>query len=175
MLVQLPLLVLAGWCLGTSCMSLFGRARKSEWNQGGIPGLLIAITALLFWMLPKSLDGALEGIDLEVAKFITLPLCLGVPLALSWRRAHPLVRGFLKAQFLSMLGVLSFLYSAAPIRICNNYLVSEQETLGLLLGAIALLLAGLWGGALFFGEQQNDSSGAVLIPSLANQRISSHA
>lgn len=150
MLVQLPLLVLAGWCLGTGLLSIIPALGHTKWNRGGIPGLLVAIYTLLFWMLPKSLDGALDDPALEMAKFASLPLCFGLPLALSWPRAHVLVRGFLKAQFLSMLGVLSFLYTHAPVRICNNYLVSEQETAGVLLGGAAIALALGWAAPLFF-------------------------
>lgn len=155
MLVQLPLLTLSGWCLGTGLLSMLPRLGRTEWNQGGIPGLIIAVFTLLFWMLPKSLDGSLDDPLLEVVKFVTLPLCFGLPLALSWPRAQALVRGFLKAQFISMLGVLSFIYTHAPVRICNNYLVSEQETAGLLLGGAAVVLAIGWTAPLFFAAEPN--------------------
>lgn len=151
MLVQLPLLALAGWLMGKGLMTMVPESRSTSWNRGGITGLIIAIITLLFWMLPKSLDAALGDTGTEVAKFVMLPLCLGLPLALSWPRAHVLIRGLLKAQFISMLGVLSFLYTHAPVRICNNYLVGEQETAGLLMGGAAIALAAYWGSILVFG------------------------
>lgn len=151
MLVQMPLLALAGWFMGRGLVNMLPACRSTAWNQSGIPGLIVAITTLLFWMLPKSLDAALGDSVVEIAKLVTLPLCLGMPLALSWPRGHVLVRGLLKAQLISMLGVLSFLYTHAPVRICNNYLVGEQQTAGVLMGGIALALAAYWGGALILG------------------------
>lgn len=47
---------------------------------------------------------ALAGALWEAGKFVSLPLLVGLPLRLGWARAHPLLRGVLKAQALSMLG-----------------------------------------------------------------------
>lgn len=161
MLVQLPLLALAGWCLGTGLPSMIPALSHTGWNRGGIPGLIVAVTTLSFWMLPKSLDGSLDDPALEFAKFVTLPFCLGAAFAISWPRAHPLVRGFLKAQFVSMLGVLAFLYTHAPARICNNYLLGEQPWAGVLFAAAAITLAILWGGSLFFAVRTPARTSAI--------------
>jgi hypothetical protein len=67
MLVQIPLLVAAGWLL-------FGAfparvlARVERWNHRGITGLVLATAAAAFWMLPRSLDAATSHAPVAVAK-----------------------------------------------------------------------------------------------------------
>lgn len=140
-LVQMPLLVLAGG------VGAGGLAIKREWAK---PLLLVALTVFLFWMLPRNVDWALTPAG-ELAKYITLPLMLGGPLRLFWPKIGPILRGFLKANALSMLGVLGFLYTHAPIRICNSYLVSAQQDLGFAFLYLAAALACIWALPILFG------------------------
>ena len=86
MLVQIPLLVVIGYLLRG------GIPRRvvaviDRWNGQGITGLLLASLAGLFWMLPRSLDAAVGEASMEVAKFISVPLLIGLPMGLSWPRA----------------------------------------------------------------------------------------
>jgi hypothetical protein len=90
----------------------------------------LAVLTLLFWMLPRSLDAALDHSIMEVAKFITLPLLTGLPLYHSWAGLSLIGRGIVWSNFIAMLFVLAWLYLAAPLRICNNYLLNAQEALG---------------------------------------------
>lgn len=142
-LVQLPMLALAGallpWPGGTG-----------DWSRGGWAALLVAIFAMAFWMLPRSIDAALAEPMTEVAKFVTVPLAIGLMLRLGWARAHPLLRGGLKAQALAMLGVLAFLYTHAPARLCNAYLADDQVRLGLGFLWVAIGLGLAWALPLFF-------------------------
>lgn len=147
-LVQLPLLALAGWWVGKALPPAFVRA-LAPWNRNGVTGLTLAIFTAIFWEMPRSLDGAVESSALEAAKFISLPLALGLPLAVSWPLAPTLLRGFIQAHVLSMLGVLCWLYSVAPVRLCNNYLLDDQEVMGIAFGVLALLFSAVWGGRLF--------------------------
>lgn len=140
-LVQMPLLVLAG-VLGAYDLRL-----RQDW---ALPLLLLALTVFLFWMLPRNVDWALSPQG-ELTKYITLPLLLGLPLRLSWPCLGPILRGFIKANALSMLGVLGFLYTHAPIRICNSYLVSAQQDLGFAFLYLAAALACLWAFPVLFG------------------------
>lgn len=152
-LVQLPCLALAGWLVGSSMREQILRVYSPA--DRGLAGLLVAIFAIAFWMLPRSIDAALESPVVELAKFFSIPLLIGMPLAICWERAHPIVRGFLKAQTLSMLGVMAFLYTHAPIRICNNYLTSDQERLGFGFLIAAFVLALIWVVPLFVGTGSN--------------------
>lgn len=141
-LVQMPLLVLAG------VLPAWDLCVRRKW---AVPLLLTALTAFLFWMLPRNVDWALTPAG-EAAKFLSLPLLLGVPLRLSWHWLGPVLRGFLKANALSMLGVLGFLYTHAPVRICNSYLVSAQQELGFAFLYLAAALACLWAIPVLFGH-----------------------
>ncbi|MFN2338835.1 MAG: hypothetical protein ABR544_07670 [Gammaproteobacteria bacterium] len=153
MLVQLPLLAALG-AYAAQLLPARLRSRLEDWNCGGLPFTLLALFAAAFWMLPRSLDGALNHGYLELAKFISLPLLVGAPLALSWRRLSAIGRGFIWSNLLSMLILLGWLYSVSPIRVCTNYLVDQQVLLGrsllLLAAALTLLLA----GRLFFGGSE---------------------
>ncbi|WP_291729753.1 hypothetical protein [Leisingera sp. F5] len=141
-LAQMPLLVLAGAITGWDLRV------PPSW---AVPLLLTALTAFLFWILPRNVDWALTPAG-ELAKYLSLPLLLGVPLRLSWPWLGPVLRGFLKANALSMLGVLGFLYTHAPVRICNSYLVSAQQDLGFAFLYLAAALACLWAFPLLFGQ-----------------------
>lgn len=150
MLVQLPLLVGLG-AAAVAWLPAGWRRRLDDCNAAGLPLTLLALFAAAFWMLPRSLDAALNAPLMELAKFLSLPLLVGMPLALSWRRLPLIGRGFLWSNLVSMLVVLGWLYSAAPVRMCTNYLVDQQQLLGRSLLLLALGLA-LWlAGQVLFG------------------------
>lgn len=145
MLVQIPLLVAAGAWLG-GALPAGGREAVQAWNAYGLPGLLLAVFTLAVWMLPRSLDAAVLDTGAATAKFLSLPLLAGLPLRLSWSRLPMVARGVVWSKLLAMLGVMSWLYLEAPVRVCNNYLQDDQELVGrLLLGILALLGATLVG------------------------------
>lgn len=156
MLVQIPLLIIIGalWAPSTP-------ARLREWlsacNAGGIPLTLLALFASAYWMLPRALDAALNFAVVELVKFITLPLLVGLPLALSWRRLSLLGQGFVWSNFVSMLGVLSWLYIVSPVRVCNNYLINQQVLLGHGLLAFTLALFVVGAARVFVGSPLQDA------------------
>jgi len=151
-LLQLPLLALSGALIAKVLLE-DRHWRQSSWMKGGLEPILIAIFTTAFWMLPRSIDAALTDPRMEIAKFVTVPLLIGAPLAIAWPKAHPLLRGFLKAEAVSMLAVMAFLYTHAPVRICNAYLVSDQERLGLGFLLAAILCAVLWTGPIFWDRR----------------------
>ncbi len=138
MLVQIPLLVLAGALLAR-CIPAKLRRGFEELDAHGVPGMLAAAFASSYWMLPRALDAALSDPLAELAKFWSLPLLVGVPLALSWPRMGPIGRGFVLANAISMIAVVGWLYREAPVRLCSWYLVDQQVLLGNALLALALL------------------------------------
>ena len=58
-LAQMPLLALAGWLVGDAFAPRL-RQIGENWNQGGVAGLTLVIFTGLFWMLPRSVDGAVQ-------------------------------------------------------------------------------------------------------------------
>lgn len=145
MLVQIPLLGIAGWWLAALLPPRVTEV-LGNWNRSGISGLLLASLATLAWMLPRALDAALASPWVEVAKFLSVPLLIGMPLALSWPRAGFVVRGVFLLETIATTFRLGWLYLAAPQRLCSNYLLDDQQRLGQWLMAIgaAIFLLALW-------------------------------
>lgn len=141
MLVQIPLLAVAGYLLRAALSERWERA-ISSWNPVGINGVLVATFVLAYWMLPRSMDAAVSDWPYTVAKFITVPLLVGLPLGLSWPRMNFIVRGVLMMELIAMFLRLGWLYQASPVRLCNSYLIDDQQLTGryLLAAGVALLV-----------------------------------
>ncbi|HET7561336.1 MAG TPA: hypothetical protein VFJ87_03025 [Rhodanobacteraceae bacterium] len=142
MLVQIPLLAVAG---GLSWPWLPRRARDwlDGWNRSGISGIVLVSLVAMVWMLPRSMDAALEVAWVELAKFTSVPLLIGLPLALSWPRAGFVVRGVFLAEVIATAFRMGWLYLVSPVRLCSNYLIGDQRLLGdclLAIGALTVLL-----------------------------------
>lgn len=150
MLVQIPLLALAGWLLASGSPDWLAR-HIARWNHRGISGLLLASLAGMVWMLPRAMDAALDDPRFAVAKFLSVPLLIGAPLALSWPRAGFVVRGVFLTEAIATALRLGWLYLISPERLCSNYLLGDQQLLGKLLlavGSAIILFVGwklMWG------------------------------
>jgi len=148
MLVQIPLLALAGALVAVALPRTW-KSRIAAWNAHGVSGMLLALLASSWWMVPRALDLALAFPLMELTKFVSLPLLVGAPVALSWPRVGGIGRSFIVANVLPMWAVVGWLYIAAPVRVCNFYLVGQQVAAGAgLLGASVALAIGA--GALAF-------------------------
>ena len=154
-LIQLLGLATAGYLIGVGLRPHFA-GFMDRWNRYGATGLALVISTGAIWMLPRLIDASLESGLVESAKFVSLPLLLGVPLALSWPRFGTILRGFLKANFLSMMIFFGWLYIAAPVRLCNSYLIDDQTLLGTAFLVITAVLSVLWSAPLFFGSSLAD-------------------
>lgn len=150
MTVQLPLLIGVGWLLAGAFRPLEPRwLARADWL--GIPGLVAVVLGTSFWMLPRALDSALADPLMDLAKFTTLPLLVGLPLGLSWPRMPPLGRAFVWANFIPKLGAIGGLYLAAPTRLCAYYRLDQQAVAGWTLILLALVLGTLSFIAAFVG------------------------
>ncbi|TAM39097.1 MAG: hypothetical protein EPN61_13000 [Burkholderiaceae bacterium] len=145
MLVQIPLLALAGWWFAQGTPERFERD-LAGWNHSGISGLLLASLSGMVWMLPLATDAALDDPRVALAKFLSVPLLIGVPVALSWPRAGFVVRGVVLLELVATTFRLGWLYLESPVRLCSNYLLDDQQRLGKLLLAvgIAIVLILVW-------------------------------
>ena len=150
-LVQIPVVVAAGFVLGLRVEPRIRSALRTV-NAGGIPGILLVSFTIAFWMIPRWLDGSLTSDTIAVAKFLSLALLAGMPLAWSWSRLHPVARGVVKIEFLAMLFRLGWLYLISPDRFCNNYLLTDQVWLGRGMIVVAIALSITWVIPVFFGE-----------------------
>ena len=121
-----------------------------RWNRFGLAGFTFAIFTILFWMVPRSIDSAVTYPGYETIKFVTMP-CAGAALALSFPRTHPVFAGAFKANLVSMAAVLAWVYTVAPVRLCNSYLSSDQKMLGTGMAVLVGVVAIHWGVGLLFG------------------------
>lgn len=142
MLVQYPLLMLAGWLFAAAVPSRW-QARLNLWNAHGISGLFATALILAVLMIPRVLDLALVDGRIEIPKYLALLGC-GAALHLSWRAAGLLVQGFFLGNVLPMMAVVGNLYENSPVRVCNAYLLDDQARLGQMLVWIAAAIAAAW-------------------------------
>lgn len=150
MAIQMPLLIALG-----VLFACWVRHHEPRWLADadwlGIPGVALVIFGTSFWMLPRALDEAVADPLADLAKYLSLPLLVGLPLGLSWRRMPPLGRAFIWANFIPKLGAVGGLYLAAPTRLCAYYRLDQQELAGWTLIAVAVALGLTWFFAAFVG------------------------
>ena len=165
LLLQLPLLIAVGWALAQSVPATINR-RLGYWDQAGISGLLLASLTGLVWMLPRAMDAAIDEPAVTLAKFISVPLLIGLPIALSWPRAGFVVRGIALAEVMAMTLRLGWLYLISSQRLCSNYLLGDQQRLGqilIILGFTILLIIAwqlIW-GHIDAGRSDDEASSAT--------------
>lgn len=139
-LVEIPLLIIIGITAG----NLIKPRLSGVLNMISIPAILLACFTLAFWMIPRWLDASLGSEFTAYMKYLSLPLLVGIPLALSWQVLHPIARGVVKIEFLAMLFRLGWIYLVSPDRLCNNYLLGEQQNLGYMLILLGFAFGLTW-------------------------------
>ncbi len=148
MLIQIPLLLLAGWLAGShvsrSRRSSWSRSsRASAWNPGGAPGLLLVAAIATTWMIPRALDLAVTSPQAALLKFVTLVIA-GAVLRWSWGRSGAPGQAFLIGNVTWMMAVAGLLLRDAPVRVCTSYLTSDQRYAGTGLLLLAAALGVRW-------------------------------
>lgn len=150
MALQMPLLIALGVLLAAAA-----RRHEPRWLAAadwlGISGIVAVVLGTSFWMLPRAMDQAVADPLVDLAKFVSLPLLVGMPLGMSWQRMPPLGRAFIWANFIPKLGAIGGLYLAAPTRLCAYYRFDQQQLAGWTLIAVALALGIAWFIAAFVG------------------------
>jgi hypothetical protein len=150
MLVQIPLLIGVGYLLAGALPERLD-ASIARWNHHGITSLVLASLTGMLWMLPRSLDAAVSEPWIALAKFTSVPLLIGLPLGLGWPRMGFVVRGVFLLELIATFFRLGWLYLVSPLRLCNNYLLDDQQRAGqymLVIGGVILacvMAKLLWG------------------------------
>jgi hypothetical protein len=67
---------------------------------------------------------------IAAAKYLSVPLLIGLPFGVSWLRMGFVVRGVFLVGFVATFFRLGWLYLIAPIRLRNNYALNGQQRLG---------------------------------------------
>ncbi len=150
MLVQMPLLLLAGACSMAAAERHGGPMRSADrlhraarLNRFGLSALMCAQSLLAVWMLPSLIDRAVLLPGADAAKLASLWLA-GAALRLGWRQAPPAVQLFFGGYALPMLIWLGLFLAASPQRLCNAYTLDSQILTGRGLVALAGLAGGAW-------------------------------
>lgn len=164
MLVQIPLLAGVGMLLARA-LPRRALVAIEPWNRHGASALVLASFAAALWMLPRALDAAVNDPLAAAAKHVSLPLAVGLPLALAWPRMGFIARGVLLLESVATLFRLGWLYSVSTERLCNNYLLGDQQQLGRWLLALGAMLSVtiacklLWGRFALPAETRPGASG----------------
>lgn len=136
--MQMMLLFLAGILMAPFLKQKFPRFFE-KFNKNGVPFMIIFVTIIIYWMLPRAMDEALELWYVELFKFISLPLFAGVTLRDSipkLKAGARFVFMFITAITFSVTGIA---YTSADAQLCNAYLVADQISVGI--GQMAIGLA----------------------------------
>jgi hypothetical protein len=142
MVVQMPLLLTAGWL----CARAWSHPKDNSpnsWNQFGLTGGLMAVMVLAYWMLPSSIDRALVVPRADGFKLASLWVC-GALLQRSAARAPLVVQLFFVGTVLPMLMWAGLYFASTDLRLCNAYSLDSQIAAGRSLAGLAVLLALGW-------------------------------
>lgn len=139
MLVQMPLLVLAGWWAA----SAWAPARGMRWNRFGLTGLMLAQCLTAYWMIPATIDRAVVVPSADAAKIISLVLA-GAALRLGLRQAPVAAQLFFAGYGLPMLAWLGWYLASTDLRLCNAYSLQSQLRTGWGLVALSVALGLAW-------------------------------
>ena len=142
MVIEFPLLLLAGAAIGRALEERFG-AQIACCNQMGLVGFAFASITLAYWMIPAALDVAVLDERVAVGKYISL-LVSGTLLWSSFGAAPLAVQAFFVGNFACMTSTVGLIYQSAPQQLCLNYQADTQAAAGEGLGGGAVIAAGMW-------------------------------
>jgi len=145
MLVQMPLLVLAGWWAMAAWApgGLGGRNPGRRINRYGLTGFMLAQCILAYWMLPTAIDRAVVLPSVDAAKLASLWLA-GAALRQGIRQAPLAVQLFFVGYGLPMMAWLGFYLASTDLRLCNAYSLASQVRAGQGLVALSAALGLAW-------------------------------
>ncbi|HLO12565.1 MAG TPA: hypothetical protein VK190_10150 [Pseudoneobacillus sp.] len=127
--MQMPMLVFTGFLMAHFFQTRFSGFFE-KWNSNGVPGIILFVIVMGYWMLPRTMDEALTVQSVEIFKFISLPFLAGISLRDSWKKLSTIGKNTIIILFTIIFFGLSWLYIDAQEPLCNNYLVIDQLTLG---------------------------------------------
>ena len=148
MLVQMPLLVLAGALTARALPAHFAfskLASPAQFNYFGLTGFMVAQGIVAYWMLPLAIDRAVVNPGFDVLKLVTL-FASGMLLADAFKRAPMALQLFFIGYWVSMMAWLGIYFATTDLRLCNAYSQASQVTTGWCLLALALMLGAIWFG-----------------------------
>jgi len=138
MLVQMPLLVVAGWWAAAGAPRLGERI-----NRHGLTGFMLAQCITAYWMVPALIDRAVVLPWADAGKLVSLWVA-GVALRHGYRQAPLAVQLFFAGYGLPMLAWLGYYLASTDLRLCNAYSLESQMRAGQGLVMLATVLGAAW-------------------------------
>ncbi|WP_369345595.1 hypothetical protein [Caldalkalibacillus mannanilyticus] len=111
--MQMPLLVISGFLMAHYFQVRFPSFFRT-WNRNGLPGILLFVLIMVYWMIPRTMDEALTMWSVEVFKFISLPFLAGIPLRDSWGKLSSFSKNAVITSFTVMFFGMGWLYLKWP-------------------------------------------------------------
>ena len=148
MVVQMPMLVAAGWLLVGSRSHAAGLRVLGDWNRFGLTGFITGQLIATYWMLPLAIDRAVVLPQADAFKLVSLLVC-GAVLRASFGRSPAVLQLFFVGYAVSMLASAGIFLATTDKRLCNAYSLDGQFNAG---SGVALLGAALgcaWAWRLF--------------------------
>lgn len=142
MLIQYPALMLGGALLSAAVPDVV-RHRLTPWNTLGLSGFVAVALCVAVLMIPRVLDLALVDPRVETGKIVAL-VASGALLRHSWQLGGLLIQAFFLGNALPMMAVAGWLYESAPARLCNAYLLDDQQNLGQGLIWLSIVIPLVW-------------------------------
>lgn len=139
--MQMMLLFLSGLLLAPFFTKKFPRFFE-KYNRNGVPFMIVFLTIIIYWMLPRVMDEALELWYVELFKFISLPLLAGVTLRDSFSKLKISARFVFMFITAAVFSVTGLAYTFSESQLCNSYLIADQISVGLGLIAIGIGILG---------------------------------
>ena len=143
MVVQMPMLLGAGWFLaGRPCGEAYAALPKT-WDHFGLTSFMIAQAIFSYWMLPSALDRAVVLPLVDLLKLLSL-FCGGALLQRAMARSPSAVQLFFVGFAVSMLFAAGSFMATADQRLCNAYSLESQWKAGVGLLALGIVSSALW-------------------------------
>ena len=143
MVVQMPLLVLAGALAAMAVPAGLRWAKLANFNRFGLTGFMAAQGIVAYWMLPLAIDRAVVNPGFDALKLLTLFIS-GMLLSDAFKRAPMALQLFFMGYWVSMMAWLGIYFATTDLRLCNAYSQASQVATGLSLLALGLLLGAVW-------------------------------
>jgi hypothetical protein len=150
MVVQMPLLILAGWLTMAAWQRRSAHPFGASWNVYGLNGFFLTFLILAYWMLPSAIDRAVVLPEADGLKLLTL-FTAGALSKHAFDRSPSVLQLFFVALTVSMLIWLGVYFVTTELRLCNAYSLASQVStgwgligLGIATGSVWLRHAAVW-------------------------------
>src|SRR5690625_7090502 len=107
--VQMPFLAVTGMLMTPLLQKKFPKF-FAKWNKDGIPGILLALLVISYWLIPRAMDDALMSMPVEIFKFISWSFFVGVPIWGSCKMLYSFLYNIFFVGITILYVIFSFFY-----------------------------------------------------------------